>query len=48
MADGLTKALVQEQFAGFREQLGMVDISEKLAERREQEDRRNEGIQIGG
>lgn len=48
MADGLTKALVQEQFAGFRKQLGMVDISEMLAIRREQEDRKDEGIQEDG
>jgi hypothetical protein len=44
MADGLTKALVQEQFAGFREQLGMVDISERLAIRREQDDREEKDI----
>ena len=44
MADGLTKALVQKQFAGFRKQLGMVNISEMLAIRREQEDRKDEGI----
>ena len=48
MADGLTKALVQEQFAGFRKQLGMVNISEMLAIRREQEDRKDEGIQEDG
>ena len=40
MADGLTKALAQEQFVSFREQIGLVDISERLAERRETEDRR--------
>jgi len=47
MADGLTKALVQDQFVGFREQLGLVDISEKLAEHRAAEDRETEDFQTG-
>jgi hypothetical protein len=36
MADGLTKALVQGTFESFREQMGLVDMREKLAERREE------------
>jgi hypothetical protein len=39
MADGLTKALAQEQFVSFREQMGLVDVSERLAERREREEK---------
>jgi hypothetical protein len=38
MADGLTKALVQGAFESFREQMGLVDLRERLAERRRKED----------
>jgi hypothetical protein len=38
MADGLTKALVQGAFESFREQMGLVDLRERLAERRRNED----------
>lgn len=38
MADGLTKALVQGTFERFREQIGLVDVREQLAERRKKED----------
>ncbi|EAQ84333.1 hypothetical protein CHGG_08347 [Chaetomium globosum CBS 148.51] len=50
MADGLTKALVQEQFVSFREQMGLVDVRERLAESRKKEETENrvaEGIQEG-
>ena len=33
LADGLTKALSRQQFGGFREQLGLVNIEQKLVER---------------
>ena len=38
MADGLTKALTQEPFLRFREQLGLVDVGERLRARQELED----------
>ena len=37
IADGLTKALQAEKFEIFRRQVGLVDISEKLRERRTKE-----------
>ena len=33
LADGLTKALSRQQFGGFREQLGLVNIEQRLVER---------------
>jgi hypothetical protein len=38
MADGLTKALAQRPFESFREQMGLVDLRERLAERRRKKD----------
>ena len=38
MADSLTKALVQDQFIKFREQLGIVNIGVQLAERSQEAD----------
>ncbi|RYP43571.1 hypothetical protein DL768_009862 [Monosporascus sp. mg162] len=34
LADGLTKALLREPFRHFREQLGLVDVTEALNRRR--------------
>jgi len=45
MADGLTKALQQEPFVSFREQLGLVDVRERLAGNRETGHKEAEGIQ---
>ena len=37
LADGLTKALGKEAFKRFRDQIGIVDITEKLKERKTRE-----------
>ncbi len=42
IADSLTKALVQDQFIKFREQLGIVDVGVQLAERSQEADSQND------
>jgi hypothetical protein len=37
IADGLTKVLIAEKFNRFRDQMGLVDIGDKIKDQKDQE-----------
>ena len=43
IADGLTKVLLADKFNRFRDQMGLVDISDKIQDDKDQEDQEGKG-----